>query len=530
MTNIRAVQSMADLSPAQTGVEFRKEKSWPLLLLIVAVGAYLRFHMLGVRSLWPPECFSVLLAWQPWPMFLRTMWWGEANMAFYYTLLRGWALLGDSEAWLQGLSALFGVLTIPAVYALGKRFLGRKVGLFAAALLAVHSAHINHSEQMRCYSLWILLAVLSTYCFLALLESPHRKVLWLLYIFLAVLLIYTQVFGIFLLSAHWLAVIPRIKRLRIWKILAMIAAIGLLCLPMELVMLLRNRGQLGWIPPVSISGVWEVFRSIVGTDVLGPHDLATTLVLSILYVVTWILAVSGIFRAKHFQSSESAAKTAVVVLTWSLVFPFVVITAISFARPILYPRYLLMSLPAAVLLAGQGLSTIERSVARGRLASLAALLVMSALAFVGTHRFDSELKDSGNDFRGVSNYILEHKEPGDAVIFYNFSVSWAFDYYTRRFHETGGKGSSPPVLEPWPFERDSIERRTAPYRRVWVILQQTLPTPESIVNDEVLRQTMRQGRFHLAEETKFTGQSMFPNEDVSIDLALYSAAEPHNSP
>src|SRR5580704_9742540 len=116
-----AVQSMADLSPTQSGVESRKEKNWPLLLLIVAVGAYLRFHMLGVRSLWPPECFSVLLAWQPWPMFLRTMWWGEANMAFYYFLLRGWVLLGDSEVWLQGLSALLGVLTIPAVYALGKR-------------------------------------------------------------------------------------------------------------------------------------------------------------------------------------------------------------------------------------------------------------------------------------------------------------------------------------------------------------------------------------------------------------------------
>src|SRR5271170_7645599 len=114
---------MAELTAAPPVPGARKMWSWLLLSLFVLVGAFLRFHILGVRSLWPAECFSILVARQPWPMFLRTMWWGEANMAFYYTLLRGWLLGGDSEVWLQSLSALFGVMTIPAVYALGNRFL-----------------------------------------------------------------------------------------------------------------------------------------------------------------------------------------------------------------------------------------------------------------------------------------------------------------------------------------------------------------------------------------------------------------------
>jgi len=519
---------MADLSPTQSGVESRKEKNWPLLLLIVAVGAYLRFHMLGVRSLWPPECFSVLLAWQPWPMFLRTMWWGEANMAFYYFLLRGWVLLGDSEVWLQGLSALLGVLTIPAVYALGKRFLSRNVGLVAATLLAVNSSHISHSEQLRSYSLWVLLAVLLTYSFLILIESPHRKALWLLYILLAVLLFYTQVFGIFLLCAHWLAVMPRIRRLGVRKILLTFAAIGILCAPMAVVMLTQNKGQLDWVPPVSIAGFWEVFRNIVGTDALGRHDLAATVLLTALYVVAWIVAIWGIFRSGNDRTGHATARTTVSVLFWSLVFPIVAISALSFVKPVLYPRYLLMCVPAAVLLAGQGLVTMEQRVTRGRLVFSTALLAMIVLALFGAHRFDTELRTSGNDWRSVSNYILEHQEPGDAIIFYTFGGNWTWEYYVRRKREAGGNGPTPTTLFPLSFDRASIEKRTAPYRRVWLVLQQDIPTSQSDANTALLVGTVQE-HFRQVEEREFTGVSMFPGLDASIHLALYTTTAPQNS-
>lgn len=502
---------------------------WLLLLLIVCVGAFLRFHMLGVRSLWPPECFSFLVARQPFPLFLRTMWWGEANMAFYYLLLRGWALLGDSEVWLLSLSALFGVLAIPAVYALGRRFLSSKVGLIAAALLAVNSSHIGHSEQLRSYSLWVFLAVLSTYCFLALLESPRRKILWLLYILLAVLLIYTQVFGVFLLAAHWLAVASRIRTLGVWKILSTFVAIGILSAPMAVVMLTQNKGQLDWVPPVSLASFWEVFRNIVGTDVLGPHDLAATVALSILYVAAWIVAIWGIFHTTGDQAGEVPITNPVTVLSWSLLFPLVTITALSFAKPVLYPRYLLMCLPAAVLLAGQGLALIQRLLPRGRVIFSAALLILLALAFLGTHRFDSELGHSGNDWRSVSHYILQHQEAGDAVIFYTFGGNWAWEYYLGRERETGNNATPPTALFPLSFDRASITNRTAPYRRVWLVLQQDIPTAQSDANDALLVFTLAE-HFLLLDKREFPGQSMAPGLDASIHLTLYSASPARTSP
>jgi len=75
------------------------------------------------------------------PAFLRTPWWGEADMTLYYVFLRVWVHLGDREFWLRSLSALLGVSSIAATYALGKRFLSRRTGLVAAVLQTVQSYH-----------------------------------------------------------------------------------------------------------------------------------------------------------------------------------------------------------------------------------------------------------------------------------------------------------------------------------------------------------------------------------------------------
>ncbi len=521
---------MTDLNSAQRSVLPTKRQGWLLLLPMVVAGAFLRFHMLGVRSLWPAECFGILTARQPWPMFLRTMWWGEANMAFYYFLLRVWLLLGDSEVWLQSLSVLFGVMTIPAVYALGSKFLHRKVGLIAAALLAIHSFHIDRSELLRSYSLLTLLVVLSTYTFLALLESSGRKGLWALYVLFSTLAIYAHTFAIFVLCAQWLAVIPgRIKRLGVLKLLSAAAAMGILAAPLLAVMILENKGQLDWIPRQTLASTLNVLKGIVGADILALQSPVGSALLLALYVVTWIFVVWGLLRTERKGLEEPMTRAAVSVLAWSLAFPVVAMTAISFVKPIIYPRFLLMCVPAAVLLAGEGLATIERCFARGRLISYAVLLLMIVLSLAGTHKFDTALGTSGLDFRGATKYILSHRQAGDAVIFYTFGGNWTWEYYVGRARKAGDKGAIPTPIFPLSFDRASIESRTAPYQRVWLVLQQDIPTPQSDANTALLVETMQE-RFRLVEEKEFVGESMFPGEKVTIRLALYTAPGPSNSP
>src|SRR5262249_320246 len=154
--------------------------------------------------------------------------------------------------------------------------------------------------------------------------SPERKSLWFLCCGLAVLLIYTQVFGVFLLAALWLAVLPsRLPQLGVWRILLSNLALGIASLPLAYVMLTEDKGQLLWIPPGRLKGIWEVFRNIIGTDILSSQYWLAIAVLTALYVASWIVAVGSVSQPGDAGTTKSSDRIAVLVLAWSLVFPLV---------------------------------------------------------------------------------------------------------------------------------------------------------------------------------------------------------------
>src|SRR5438477_4734179 len=109
-----------------------------VLSAITLLSALLRLRHLGGKSFWVDEAFSAVIAAAPWHDFWQQIRTTELNMLPYYLLLRAWIHLGNSEAWLRSLSALFGIATVPAVYLLGSRLFSTRVGLLSAALLAVH--------------------------------------------------------------------------------------------------------------------------------------------------------------------------------------------------------------------------------------------------------------------------------------------------------------------------------------------------------------------------------------------------------
>ncbi len=142
--------------------------------LIAAVGALmilgtiLRFSHLGATSLWADEAASMAIVTNPdadhhlsWPEFLRSTWSREFNMVFYYSLLRGWIQLGNSEAFIRSLSVIPGIFNIFIIYLLGARLLSQKVGMVAAFLLAIHASHLAYSQEARSYSLVTLLCSLT---------------------------------------------------------------------------------------------------------------------------------------------------------------------------------------------------------------------------------------------------------------------------------------------------------------------------------------------------------------------------------
>ncbi|HPC82080.1 MAG TPA: glycosyltransferase family 39 protein [Thermoanaerobaculaceae bacterium] len=71
---------------------------------------------------------------------------GFKNPVFIYTAMLPVGLLGLSETSVRLTSALFGVLTVLALYLLGKELGGARLGLIAAGLLAVTPWHVHFSR------------------------------------------------------------------------------------------------------------------------------------------------------------------------------------------------------------------------------------------------------------------------------------------------------------------------------------------------------------------------------------------------
>lgn len=115
----------------------------------------------------------------------------EFQPPLYYLIVHALLELGRTDAMARMTGVLAGTLTIPALYCLGRTLFGRGAGLCAALLMAVSVYHIEYSQQIRNYVLFLLFATWSMYYFAAWLVERRMKGLWL-YCVVTVVMLYTS--------------------------------------------------------------------------------------------------------------------------------------------------------------------------------------------------------------------------------------------------------------------------------------------------------------------------------------------------
>lgn len=130
-----------------------------ILLVVVAAAAWLRFSCLGLgppglnqdeaANAWNAYCLlktGVDQVGQPWPIFYTRALGENRSTLFIYLLMPIQALFGLSPFSTRLLAPLCGTLCIPLMYVLGAAWFDRRIGLIAAAALAIHPWHIQHSR------------------------------------------------------------------------------------------------------------------------------------------------------------------------------------------------------------------------------------------------------------------------------------------------------------------------------------------------------------------------------------------------
>ncbi|MEO1396861.1 MAG: glycosyltransferase family 39 protein [Cyanobacteria bacterium J06634_5] len=158
---------------------------------------------------------------------LRVLSQSPEHTPLYFILVRFWAeLWSTSAAAMRSLSVVFGVLTLPAMYGLGRSLMtvrsgtgsgtgsetdfetvtGTGVGEFAMGLLAISPFFIAYSQEARPYSLWTLLLLLTSQWLLRSLQS-NRWQSWLLYSLCLGLTFYTSLLTALLVVGQGVAVL-----------------------------------------------------------------------------------------------------------------------------------------------------------------------------------------------------------------------------------------------------------------------------------------------------------------------------------
>jgi mannosyltransferase len=199
----------------------------------------LRFTSLDRQSFWLDELVTVSLVRKSFGDMVHAIPHSEATPYLYYVLAWPWSrLFGSGEVGLRSLSALAGTATVVAGYGAGASLVSRRVGLIAAALVAVNPFLIWYSQEARSYSLVTLFVAVGLWLFGRALAGERRALAgWAL---LSTLALATHYFALFVVVPEGVWLVARVRDRRRAVVAALIPTFVLLA---ELPLLMAQRGN-----------------------------------------------------------------------------------------------------------------------------------------------------------------------------------------------------------------------------------------------------------------------------------------------
>jgi mannosyltransferase len=416
----------------------RQEVSPALLALgaVVAAGAILRFATLDLQSYRYDEAVTVGRILQP-NLFhtLSAVPGSESVPPLYYFLAWFWAkLFGTGEVGLRSFSALAGTLTIPVVHmaarALGMRW---RVGLIAAAIVAVNPVLIWFSQDARAYALTVLLTALSFLFFAKAMRQAGGRVLigWAVASSLALA---SHYFAGFVVApeAALLLWASRPRRQVVMACAGILVVIGLL-LPIALEQ--KQNAHAGWIAKQPLSERLErAGAKLVGNDNGDEHGARETGRIPLLVPAALAVFALGLLLLAG-PGERRAAGIAGIVAVAGVIAPLLLgaLGSDYFDGRNMLPVFV----PLIVLIAaGFG---VQRAGALGL--ALAAAYCLCSLAF--TIEIDRQPRLQREDLRNAAAQIGPPRR-GLAVVTVKYSANQPLAYYLGARPATG---TLPPLRE-----------------------------------------------------------------------------------
>jgi mannosyltransferase len=471
---------------------------WLAILLLFIASITLRLHCLACKPFWFDEAFSVEIGRIDWRNFAHLLWWREANMSLYYLLLRGWLHLGQSPFFVRALSVLISVALLPATYWLARLLYDRRVALIAAGLLVFNVFDIRYAQEARSYSLFVLLATLSSGFLIAFLKNPNRRNR-IAYICFSVLAAYAHFYALLLIAAQWLALrwggIPGFLDDESLKSMARQLrhswiVIGIAVMPLLVFVAKTGAGPIKWIRRPGFSELTDFAAHFTNG-------------IPIVYLGACLLALLVLKRNALSRCRDWETWRVHFLFIW-LLFPIVLTILLSFARPVFLPRYMIFCIPALLILTAAGLASIRPQWLSAAIVGAVLLLSARYVPFIYGHDFDDERDESG----AATTFVLDHAAPGDVILFHIAETRVPYEFFRslRAGENTASPTFSgdigPEILFPHHAAgldyrdftgkptADFVRSTAASYPRMWLMLMSNGPAGKPDPTTQMLTLTL----------------------------------------
>ena len=326
------------------------------------------------------------------------------------------ARLSDTPELVRLPSFIASVATVPLVYMLGLRTVGRGAAVVAAAWCALSPFQIFYGTESRSYAVVAAFVVLSTLALLAALEERKLR-WWTLYALAAAAAVYTHYIAVLSLvpQAAWALWTHRDSAREQLMSGALAALVFLPWVPSFVVQLRHSAAEarrINELAPLTLSNVADfTVEPLVSRPWTPLSDLPGRVPLAVLGALLAGLLIALLARVRRTETLRPTLATPGGLVVLLALAPLVGLVLYSL-RPntsFLLSRNLAAAVPYALLLVGW-LLTYPRS-------RLAAVLSVAALAALAVGTFKTLTPDYQRpDARDAARYIDAHAPPTAPVV------------------------------------------------------------------------------------------------------------------
>lgn len=412
-----------------------------LLFFLICLGSFLRLYKLDNKGLWFDEIGEVIVASSN--SISDVLLGASHHLAppLDYLVLHMFLHFGNNDFIVRFPSVIFGILSIPLIYKIGKLLFGDKEGLIGALLLSVAPMHIWYSQEARMYSLFVFLSLLSLLFFIKAINK-NTIVMWLGFTISTTLNIYTHYFAFIIILIYILFLIVVVFKNRYFTNKDMFSKhIGKTTLFHFILSILTI--VLFYVPQISI-----FLRQTSGLNGILSYGLPPTLYFfeMILYKMgPWnipgLVAYLGLFVYGLWHIFKTEYRDQIILLALWTIVPIMLSFILTYTRgPMTTERNLIFVLPLFLLLISKGIISIGYSINQ-RLQSIfkyrfnkdtiVVLLVMLMLSIsLSNATIDNLYNFQNKGDKDTGAYLTTHVKSDELVVAFGHTVS-DIDYYYK---------------------------------------------------------------------------------------------------